>query len=172
MLEDKNYNIYQTKINELIQSNNLNYFVNELLLQPNLVFSAIHFEGEPYLYHIGNLSHDTDGHENKTAAKMFDVFLACLHHYTNEYFNNNNNNNDYFISKYLNYPNCGSLFRTGYSLWGISGRYLRTDTHSYKLMKQIMESKYFYGLSTKNFSVITNSGDFELKVLFLFCCLL
>ena len=48
---------------------------SELIREPNLVFSTVHFEAEPYLYHIANGNDDINIKTiQKQSVKMFNMF--------------------------------------------------------------------------------------------------
>ena len=146
-----NYQLYSTKILNMIIDNNINGIGKQLILKPNFVFSIIgtrkdaHDQFGTLLFIIGSC----------TLVKMWNLFLDGLFDYCTNILNQDiedGNNNDQFLTKYLNFNDCNWPAVSGGDIFGWHLYHDRLIC--YPLLERVFLQPCFKGLNQmdENFS--------------------
>ena len=155
--DDKNYEQYKTKIDNLIKTENVNYLIKEMIWKPNIICSFIHDDGSflsVFLARIGETN--PNKFENQKFSKLY--FALLLHFGENilGYDPSTDTSNGSkesegrkFFQKYFNFDDPSTTIAIDYRTKHFMGFYGK-NKDKYSVIEYFLNHKCFDGLSQQS----------------------
>ena len=130
---DSNYDQYKAKMNEIVNSQDMIRFSNEILLEPNLILSFV-FDNRLFLQRIGIF--------DRWSFKLYALFISSMFHFC--MFIMNDKECKEFLTKYFNFnDSCVG----GFTLFGLETCGVSPKSAAFKGVSNIINSEYFKGVN-------------------------